>query len=217
MILFNMFHRTIAASRRNQMKDRHFSTIYIVVCILTINILLFPVSVSSVHASEKITMPGTELPPVIRSIIEHLINRDINFILAGENLAAEFGRWSDVPDIHVHTENLDKVLVSAEHLLSLVTAILEIAKIEAGRVKIEPTRFDVAPLTESCIATVRPLIAEDTVRLQTDLQPDLPAAYSDPEKLRQILVAVLSNAAKYTSEGEIRVGVRHEQEQSGLH
>jgi signal transduction histidine kinase len=109
-------------------------------------------------------------------------------------------------------ENLDKVLVSAEHLLSLLTAILDIAKIEAGRIKIEPTSFDVVGLAENCIATVRPLIAEDQVHLKTKLQPDLPAAYSDPEMLRQILVAVLSNAAKYTSAGEIRVGARCEQD-----
>jgi signal transduction histidine kinase len=109
-------------------------------------------------------------------------------------------------------ENLDKVLVSAEHLLSLLTAILDIAKIEAGRIKIEPTSFDVVGLTENCIAIVRPLIAEDQVHLKTELQPDLPAAYSDPEMLRQILVAVLSNAAKYTGVGQIRVDAHCEED-----
>jgi signal transduction histidine kinase len=150
---------------------------------------------------------ASQAKSVFLANMSHELRTPLNAIIGFTRIVKRRGEEL-LPEKQV--ENLDKVLLSAEHLLSLVTAILEIAKIEAGRVKIEPTSFEVAPLTESCIATVRPLMAEDTVRLQTELQPDLPEAYSDPEKLRQILVALLSNAAKYTSAGEIKVGVRQE-------
>ena len=106
-------------------------------------------------------------------------------------------------------ENLDKVLVSAEHLLSLINTILDIAKIEAGRTEVTLVRFGLAPLVELCVVTVQPLLREG-VQLSTEIGPDLPAVYSDPEKFRQIALNLLSNAAKFTHEGQIIVHVRQD-------
>jgi signal transduction histidine kinase len=152
---------------------------------------------------------ASQAKSVFLANMSHELRTPLNAIIGFTRIVKRRGE-DLLPEKQV--KNLDKVLVSAEHLLALVTAILEIAKIEAGRIDIEITGFDVAGLTESCIAAVEPLIDEDKVRLRKELQPDLPVAHSDPEKLRQILIAVLSNAAKYTSEGEIRVGVHYIQD-----
>ncbi|MCE7985170.1 MAG: PAS domain S-box protein [Caldilinea sp. CFX5] len=107
-----------------------------------------------------------------------------------------------LPDKQV--ENLDKVLVSAEHLLGLINTILDIAKIEAGRVEVQPATVNIASLINLCTATTQPLL-KPGVTLVSTLADDLPALYSDADKLKQILLNLLSNAAKFTHAGEIVV------------
>ncbi len=99
-------------------------------------------------------------------------------------------------------DNLDKVLVSAEHLLALINTILDIAKIEAGRMDVQPATFDAAQLLEMCVTTATPLLKSGVV-LQKHVHADLPLVYSDQEKVKQILLNLLSNAAKFTHEGSI--------------
>jgi signal transduction histidine kinase len=106
-------------------------------------------------------------------------------------------------------DNLDKVLVSAEHLLGLINTVLDIAKIEAGRLDVQAAIFDAAGVVELCAATIQPLL-KPHVRLVKQIQPDLPLVYSDQDKLRQILLNLLSNAAKFTHEGQIVVSVKQE-------
>jgi signal transduction histidine kinase len=109
-------------------------------------------------------------------------------------------------------ENLDKVLASAEHLLGLINTVLDIAKIEAGRVEVQPTTFDVATLVDTSTSTVQPLIKDGKVRLKTEVEADLPLAYSDEDKIKQIMINLLSNAAKFTHEGQITVCARHKEQ-----
>jgi signal transduction histidine kinase len=101
--------------------------------------------------------------------------------------------------------NLQKVLISAEHLLTLINGLLDLSKIEAGRMEITPVRFDLAELVLATAGTVEPMLKADRVTLVTDVARDLPPLYTDRDKLRQILMNLLSNAAKFTDEGVITV------------
>jgi PAS domain S-box-containing protein len=101
-------------------------------------------------------------------------------------------------------ENLDKVMVSAEHLLGLINTILDIAKVEAGRMDLQLSTFDPANLIQLCTATTQPLLRPG-VQLTTVVAPNLPLLHTDQDKLRQILLNLLSNAAKFTHAGEIVV------------
>jgi signal transduction histidine kinase/PAS domain-containing protein len=108
-------------------------------------------------------------------------------------------------------DNLDKVLVSAEHLLSLINTILDIAKIEAGRVDVQPALFDVEELVEACTITTQPLVKQ-RVSLLHEIAADLPPVCSDQDKVKQILLNLLSNAAKFTHEGQIIVSACRQEE-----
>ena len=108
-------------------------------------------------------------------------------------------------------DNLGKVLASAEHLLGLINSILDIAKIEAGRMDVVYNRVDVASLIELCTMTAGPLLKAG-VALQTVIAPDLPAVVSDEDKLKQILLNLLSNAAKFTHQGTIAVNACQEED-----
>jgi len=107
-----------------------------------------------------------------------------------------------------HVDNLDKVLVSADYLLELINSVLDIAKIEAGRVEVEPSTFALESLVNLCLETVQPLVKDDRLQLVKEIEPGLPVLSTDHEKLRQILINLLGNAIKFTEEGTVTVSAR---------
>jgi signal transduction histidine kinase len=102
-------------------------------------------------------------------------------------------------------ENLRKVLLSGENLLNLINGLLDLSKIEAGRMEIVPESFEVNAVLDAAASTVEPMLAGGRVRLVREVAPGIPPLHTDREKLRQILLNLLSNAAKFTEDGEIRV------------
>jgi len=108
-------------------------------------------------------------------------------------------------------ENLDKVLASSEHLIGLINTVLDISKIEAGRMDVQPTTFELTPLVDLVVSTSQPLVRPG-VRLVAGIPPDLPPLYTDLDKFKQILINLLSNAAKFTHQGEISVSARQNAE-----
>jgi len=104
-----------------------------------------------------------------------------------------------------HSDNLEKVLVSANHLLGLINDVLDLSKIEAGRVEVQPVTFDAATLVDTCLRTVQPLVKGDRLRLEKEVEPDLPPLFTDQDKAWQILINILSNAVKFTEDGSITV------------
>jgi PAS domain S-box-containing protein len=109
------------------------------------------------------------------------------------------------------TENLDKVLSSADHLLNLINTILDIAKIEAGRMDVLAANFRMSALIDLCANTAQPLLRPG-VMLEKQVDENISTIYSDQDKIRQILLNLLSNAAKFTHEGSITLSVRKDGE-----
>ncbi|MDQ4061164.1 MAG: PAS-domain containing protein [Pseudomonadota bacterium] len=104
-------------------------------------------------------------------------------------------------------ENLEKILTSANHLLGLINDILDLSKIEAGRMEVRAREFTLERLIDECLRTIEPMV-ERGVALEKDIDGALPSLFNDDEKLRQILTNLLSNAAKFTARGRIRVSAR---------
>ncbi|TAK81363.1 MAG: GAF domain-containing protein [Betaproteobacteria bacterium] len=102
-------------------------------------------------------------------------------------------------------ENLDKILSSAQHLLALINAILDLSKVEAGHVEVHAGDVQLGPVLEQCMKTVEPLVKAPAVRLLKDFDGGLPQVYADEEKLRQIVLNLLGNAVKFTEQGTVRV------------
>ncbi len=109
------------------------------------------------------------------------------------------------------TENLDKVLLSAEHLLNLINTVLDIAKIEAGRMDVLTANFRIAALIDLCANTTQPLL-RPTVTLEKQVDEQLNIVYSDQDKIRQIVLNLLSNAAKFTHAGKITLAAMQDGE-----
>ena len=102
-------------------------------------------------------------------------------------------------------ENLEKILASGQNLLALINAILDLAKVEAGRIEINPAPVALAPVLRHCRLTVEPLVDAGAVLLVETLDAELPQMTVDEEKLRQIVINLLSNAAKFTPSGRIEM------------
>ncbi len=107
-------------------------------------------------------------------------------------------------------DNLDKVLISSEHLLSLINNILDIAKIEAGQMDTLLQNVDLAALIATCINEVQPLLHAG-VKIKTKIPKDFPPIKTDETKIHQILSNLLSNAAKFTEAGFIEIQVQHDE------
>jgi PAS domain S-box-containing protein len=105
-------------------------------------------------------------------------------------------------------ENLEKILASGERLLGLINSVLDLSRIDAGRLEVHATEVGLAPVLEQCLRTVEPLVRADAVTLVRELDGELPRMVVDEEKLRQIVINLLSNAVKFTERGTVRLRAR---------
>lgn len=103
-------------------------------------------------------------------------------------------------------ELLTEVVGSGKHLLNLINDVLDMSKIDAGSLKLfVEDNVNVNTLIQNALKTAESLLIGKPVRLQTDIQPDLPIMRGDKQRVTQILLNILSNACKFTEEGFIRV------------
>jgi signal transduction histidine kinase len=87
---------------------------------------------------------------------------------------------------------------SGSHLLGLINEMLDMAKLEAGRLELHEEQVDVAGTIDDCTRLIAPLADSSEVQMITDLADDLPQILADPRRIRQILLNLLSNAVKFT-------------------
>ncbi|MEZ2320743.1 MAG: ATP-binding protein [Microcoleus sp.] len=103
--------------------------------------------------------------------------------------------------------DLDKIEKAGAHLLSLVNDILDLSKIEAGGMKLEIEEFDIASLVEKVASTAQPLVGKNGNVLEIECDRTAGIMHTDLGKLRQVLMHLLSNAAKFTKNGRVKVSV----------
>jgi adenylate cyclase len=105
-------------------------------------------------------------------------------------------------------EPLRRIHRAGTHLLGLVNQVLDLSKIEAGKLELSPESVSLAPLTDEVAGTARQLAEQKSNRLSVDYPRDLGSLMIDPMRLRQILLNLLSNACKFTERGQVSLSVR---------
>jgi signal transduction histidine kinase len=103
------------------------------------------------------------------------------------------------------TEDMEAIHNSGQHLLHLINDILDLAKIEAERLEIDPETVDFCVVAEEVTRMTSVLVQDKPVELVLDIEEQLPTLWADPIRLRQILNNLVSNAIKFTEQGEIRI------------
>ena len=110
-------------------------------------------------------------------------------------------------------EPLDRVLGAGQHLLALINDILDLSKIEAGRMELQLESFTLAPLIANVVQTIEPLAAKNANQVTVHCDPALGTLHADQMRLRQALLNLLSNANKFTDHGTITIDTRHREEE----
>jgi signal transduction histidine kinase len=105
-------------------------------------------------------------------------------------------------------EPLKRVNAAGTHLLGLINQVLDLSKIEAGKLELNPESVSIAPLIDEVIGTAGQLAEKNKNRLVVEAEPNLGSVTTDPMRLRQILLNLLSNACKFTKQGEVKLNAR---------
>ncbi|HUR20511.1 MAG TPA: HAMP domain-containing sensor histidine kinase [Vicinamibacterales bacterium] len=117
-----------------------------------------------------------------------------------QECAAEEGRNTDVAD-------LTKISNASRHLLGLIDGILDLSKIEAGKMELNLERLDVREMVVDLVSTIDPIVRKQDNTLKVTIAQDVPIMHTDVLKTQQILYNLLSNAAKFTSSGRIALDI----------
>ncbi|MGH6905177.1 MAG: PAS domain-containing sensor histidine kinase [Geminicoccaceae bacterium] len=102
-------------------------------------------------------------------------------------------------------EPLERIHRAGNHLLKLINEILDLSKIEAGKFELHPESFDLAVLLKEAATTIQPLAEKNRNAVEVQCPDDLGRADADPTRVRQIVLNLLSNAAKFTEHGRVRL------------
>jgi signal transduction histidine kinase/CheY-like chemotaxis protein len=134
--------------------------------------------------------------------MSHELRTPLNAIIGVTEMLLEDARELKRDD---ELEPLERVLRAARHLLALINDILDLSKIEAGRMELHLETFPLAPLIEDAGKTIEPIAAKNTNRIVIDCSPDLGSIRADQIRLRQILLNLASNASKFTENGTVTI------------
>ena len=107
-------------------------------------------------------------------------------------------------------ENLQDLLNNAERLLIQIDSLLDFAKIEAGKIEVHVEPVKIQEVVYAAISTIEPTLNKEAVRLICDIPAEIATVYTDREKLRQIILNLVGNAAKFTDCGEIKISACQE-------
>jgi signal transduction histidine kinase len=138
--------------------------------------------------------------------MSHELRTPLNAIIGFSELLEDrtFGELNEKQQRYVHN-----IMQSGRDLLQLINDILDLAKVEAGRIVLEPAEFNLAAALTEINTIVRPLAAQKNITVVVDVDPDLPLITADPPKFKQVMYNLLSNAIKFTpARGYVTVTAR---------
>ena len=154
-------------------------------------------------------MEAAELASKRKSIflakMSHELRTPLNAVIGYAEMLRE--TFEDQPDAGRKTKDLDRIHAAGGHLLALVNDVLDLSSIEANRVELSTQPVVLKSLVEEVIATATPLISKRDNRMVVNMPEDLGTLELDALKVRQSLLNLLSNAAKFTTKGTIMLTV----------
>ena len=134
--------------------------------------------------------------------VSHELRTPLNAIV-GYNALALSGLYGEVtPELRgAH----DRIRTAADHLLRVLNDVLDLSKIEVGRMEVDAREVALEPLLEGVVSIVEPVAEAKDVRLDLVVARDLPMLVTDPRHVRQILMNLLTNAIKFTERGSVTI------------
>jgi len=152
-------------------------------------------------ANEKLEVASSHKSQFLANV-NHELRTPVSAIISSARLIL---RKTEGQNSSVQKDLLQDLLSTAERLLDLVDGLLDLAKIEAGRMELHMESVRIDELIQGTLSTVEPILKPGRVRLLREVTSGIPTLNTDRDKLRQIILNLVSNAAKFTEEGEIKV------------
>ena len=150
--------------------------------------------------------------------MSHELRTPLNAIIGYGEMLEEEAQATDNVEF---ARDLKKITGAGVHLLNLINDILDLSKVEAGKMELLPERFPIGKLVAEVAMTVQPLVEKNDNRFTIECRDDIGDMYADQTKLKQVLINLIGNAAKFTSHGDITLSVetldRHDEQWIHFH
>jgi signal transduction histidine kinase len=160
---------------------------------------------AQIQAQNEKLLQVDQLKTQFLANMSHELRTPLNSIIGFSRIIL---KGIDGPITEKQAEDLTAIYNNGQHLLQMINEILDMAKIEAGKMTLVFKEIEIAESILDVRDTIRGLLVEDNVRLVWDVPDNLPRIEADPLRLRQILLNLLSNAAKFTSQGTVSLSIR---------
>ncbi|MGI8499823.1 MAG: ATP-binding protein [Hassallia sp.] len=142
--------------------------------------------------------------------VSHELRTPLNAVIGLSQLLQD-----DAVDLGVTGDfltDLETINSAGRHLLELINDILDLSKIEAEKMTLYPETFEIATLINNVVSTVKPAVEKNGNILELDYDRELGTMYADQTRLRQVLLNLLSNAAKFTTNGKLTLAIKRDKE-----
>jgi signal transduction histidine kinase len=159
---------------------------------------------SEVASARDIAMEANAAKSKFLANMTHELRTPMNAIIGYTEMLQEEALERNLPDFQ---EDLEKINSSAKMLLELINSILDLSKIESGKMEVKLESFKIQDVTQDAFQTIKPLLQKNNNTLKIQCNENLGYMVADPAWVRQTLINLLSNACKFTKDGAISLEV----------